>query len=321
MASSFNKYFASWKDHIPKKMYDSIAKRSPTLAMLMKNKKEWDQGGDTIRPHIKYAHSTAVGSYQGYDTLDITPQSTRTDAEFRMKQLYASIIFNGYEEAASRGENAVFKMAEIAMKDAEDALTNALSTQIFGDGTGNSGKNLLGLAAAIDDGTNVATYAGINRTTYTWWKAQVNLSLGAVTTAKLRSLYTAAVRGGMKNAPDFAVAGLDAWNFIATLLDTQQRIVTETNNAGKMFANFGFPMINFMGIPIVYDEYCPADQMYLLNSETIQLWNKPGMNFKPTEMVKIPNMDAYAGQILFYGELICTEPRANGHADGIAAPA
>lgn len=321
MASSFNKYFASWKDHIPKKMYDNISKRSPTLAALMKDKKEWDQGGDTIRPHIKYAHSTAVGSYQGYDTLNITPQSTRTDAEFRMKQLYASIIFNGYEEAASRGENAVFKMAEIAMKDAEDALTNLMSTQIFSDGTGNSGKDLLGLKAAVDDGTNVATYAGINRSTYTWWKAQVNLSVGAATIAKLRTLYTACVRGGMQNAPDFIVAGLDAWNHIATLLDSKQQINTQTNDMGKMFANFGFPYINFMGIPIVYDEYCPTDELYMLNSETIQLWNKPGMNFKPTEMVKIPNMDAHAGQILFFGEIICTEPRANGHADGITAPA
>lgn len=321
MASSFDKYFASWLDLIPKKMYDNISKKSPTLMMLMKNKKQWDSGGDTIRPHIKYAHATNVGSYRGYDTLDITPQSTRTDAEFRLKQLYASIVFNGYEEASSKGELAIFKMAEIAMKDAEDALTDLISQQIFADGTGNSGKDLLGLEAAVDDGTNVATYAGINRTTYTWWKAQYNGTVGALTLAKMRAEYTAAARGGMTEKPDFIVAGLDAWNHYASLVEANGTLQQPLGKNAEAFANQGFAQLSFMGVPVVYDEYCPTDQMYMLNSETIQLWTKPGMTFKPTEMVKPANQDAKIGQILLYGELICTQPRSNAHLDGITAPA
>lgn len=321
MASSFDKYFASWLDLIPKKMYDNISKKSPTLMMLMKKKKEWDSGGDTIRPHIKYAHATNRGSYQGYDPLDITPQSTRTDAEFKMKQLYASIIFNGYEAAASKGELAIFKMAEIAMKDAEDALTDLIATQIFSDGTGNGAKDLLGLEAAVDDGTNVATYAGINRSTYTWWKAQLNNSVGALTIPKMRAEYTAAARGGMTDKPDFITAGLDAWNHYATLVEANGTLQQPMGKNAEAFANQGFAQLSFMGIPVVYDEYCPTDEMYMINSESIQLWTKPGMTFKPTEMVKPANMDAKVGQILTYGELICTQPRSNAHLKGITAPA
>src|SRR5690348_5175 len=103
------------KDTIPKKMYDNIRKSSPTMAMLMRKGKTWDEGGDTIKPHIKYKQADNRGSYRGYDTLDITPQDTRTDAEFRLKQYYASIIYNGYEKAISSGENAIFSMIDIAM--------------------------------------------------------------------------------------------------------------------------------------------------------------------------------------------------------------
>jgi hypothetical protein len=321
MTTSFNKYYASWKNEIPKKMFDNISKRSPTMMMLLGKKKDWSEGGDTIQPHLKYAHATNAGSYRGYDSLDITPQQTRTDAEFRMKQLYASLVYNGYEVAASKGPNAIFSMAEIAMKDAEDAMFNILATQVFSDGTGNGGKDLLGLAAAIDDGTNVANYAGIDRTTAAWWKSVYNGSVGAITLAKLRSPFRQASRGGMKNSPDYMVAGGDAWDFISSLTDSTLQHNIPVNNVGKMFANMGFPFVNLFGVPLVYDEYCPADELYMLNSETTRLWVKPGLNMTPTEVVKPANMDARIGQILFGGELICTEPRANVHLKGILAPA
>lgn len=317
MASSFDKYFASWVNEIPKKMYDNIVKRSPTFTMLMRKEKTWNQGGDTIQPHIKYQQATNAGSYKGYDTLDITPQQTRTDAMFFRKQNYASIVFNGYEVASSRGKNAIFDMAEVAMQDAEDTMFDKMATQIFSDGTGNGGKDILGLEAAIDDGTGVAIYGGIDRTTNTWWKAQQLSAAGTLSMSELTEKYVQCSRGGMQNSPDFMVAGFTAWNAVNTLCRNRFQEHSMTSNAGKMFANLGFPFINFMGVPVVYDEYCPTGTLYMINSETLQLWSDPVINFKPTEMVKPANMDAKIGQILWSGELVCTEPRANAKIEGI----
>jgi len=319
MATSFNKYFASWLNEIPKQMYDNIVKRSPTFTMLMRKEKKWDQGGDTIQPHIKYVQASNAGSYRGYDPLDITPQQTRTDAEFRRKQNYASIVFNGYEMASSRGKNAIFSMAEVAMQDAEDTMFDKMATQIFSDGTGNGGKDILGLEAAIDDGTGTAIYAGIDRTTELWWRAGQLSAAAALSMTELTERYVAASRGGMQNSPDFFVAGFTAWNVVNTLCRNRFETHSAVNNAGKMFANLGFPFVNFMGVPVVYDEYCPTGTLYGLNSETIQLWSDPVINFKPTEMVKPANMDAKIGQILWSGELVCTEPRANFKIEGITS--
>lgn len=288
------------------------------MYMMLKNDKKWDSGGDTIKPHLKYKEATNRGSYRGYDTLDITPQDTRTDAEFRLKQLYASIVFSGYEKAASSGELALFKMAEIAMEDAEDAIKDLFATQLFGDGTGNSGKDLLGLKAAVDDGTNVGTYAGINRATYSFWKAQRDGAASALTVDRMRQIFTKCVRGGMKNAPDFIVCDLATWNKYANLIDGKTNIQQPLGKVGQEFANLGFVQLSFMGVPVVYDEYCPANTMYFLNSGTTQLWTMPGLDFKPTELVKPANQDAKVGQILYGGELICTEPRANGKIENIA---
>lgn len=314
---NFDKFLASFLPKIPKKMYDQIMKSSPLMYMIMKQKETWDSGGDTIKIHLKYRHATNAGSYRGYDTLDITPQDTRTDAEFKLKQMYASIIFNGYEEAASRGELAIFKMAAIAMEDAESALKDLFAQRLFLDGTGNSSKDFLGLKAAVDDGTNVGTYGGILRSTYTWWKSQYDGTAEANSVTKMRNIFTKCSRGGMENKPDFIVTDLIQWNKFAALVDGKTTIQQPLGKIGEQFANLGFTQISFMGVPVVYDEYCPAGTMWFLNSKTLQLQTKPGIDFKPTEMVKPPNMDAKVGQILWAGELICTEPRANGKMENL----
>lgn len=317
MASAFDKYYASWHNEIPKKMYDNISKRSPTMTMLMRKEMKWDSGGDTIQPAIEYAFATNSGSYRGYDLLDINPQQTVTDAQFARKQYYASIVYNGYEVASSRGENAIFKMSEIAMKGAERAMYNNMMTDLFGTGTANGGKALLGLDAAVDAGAGTAIYGGIDRTSNAFWRSIVTSVAGNLSMAQLTDAYVRASRGGMQNSPDFIVAGLTAWEAINTLCRNKFQEHSGVNNAGKMFANLGFPFINFMGVPVVYDEYCPTGTVYMLNSETVQLWSDPVINFKPTELVKPANMDAKVGQILWTGELICTEPRANAKLTGI----
>lgn len=318
MASSFDKYYASWVNEIPSKMYDNISKRSPGLRMAMKNSKSWSNGGDTIQPAIEYAFASNSGSYRGYDTLDITPQQTLTDAQFLRKQYYASIVYNGYEVASSRGKNAIFEMAEVAMKGAETAMFNNMATDFYGTGTGNGGKALLGLDAAIDDGTGTAIYGGIDRTGNTFWRAYKQAAVGNLSMAQLTTAWASASRGGPTNSPDFGVAGLTAWLAINTLCRNrfQEHAIAETD-AVKLVGKLGFPVVYFMGIPIVYDEYCPTGTLYLLNSDTVQLWSDPQINFKPTELVKPANMDAKIGQILWTGELICTEPRANAKLTGI----
>lgn len=315
---NFDKFIASFLPKIPDQMYNQIKKSSPLMYTLLRKNKKWDSGGDTIKPHLKYKEATNVGSYRGFDTLDVTPQDTRTDAEFRLKQLYASIVFSGYEEAASKGELAIKKMAKVAMEDAESAIKDLFAQQLFGDGTGNGGKDLTGLAAAVDDGTNVANYGGIDRGTYSFWKSQYDGAAEAITLAKMRQLYTKCARGGMKNAPDLIVTDLDTWNSYAALVESNASLQYPTGKLGKEFANLGFVQLSFMGIPVVYDEYAPANTMYFLNSDSIQLWTKPGLKFKPTELVKPSNQDAKVGQILYAGELICTEPRANGKIENIA---
>jgi hypothetical protein len=314
MALDFDKYLSSYLPLIPKRMYDNISKSSPLMKAFTKKKKTWDEGGDTIRPHIKYKEATNRGSYQGYDELNVDPQDTRTAAEFKMKQLYASIVFNGYEEAADKGELAVHKLVGNAIDDAESTIKDLFAQQIFGNGTGNAGKDLTGLKAAIDDGTNVAVYGGIDRATNAFWKSNVDTFAvdHSNLIAKMKLIFAKCARGGLENRPDLIVTDLNTWLKYSELVDDKTQINQPLGKLGKEFANLGFVQQSFMGVPVVYDEYCPADTIYFINSNTIQLYGKPGRQFQPSEMVKPHNQDAKIGQIFFAGELVGNEPRANG---------
>lgn len=311
---TFDKYLASLLPLIPKKMYDNISKSSPLMHALMKSKKVWDEGGDTIRPHIKYKQADNRGSYSKYDLLNITPQDTRTAAEFKMKQLYASIVFNGYEEAADKGELAVHKLVANAVDDAESTLKDLFAAQIFGNGTGNSGKDLLGISAYIDDGTGTAIYGGIDRATNAFWKSNVVKSANAkaLTTAHMRQVFNRCAAGGMENKPDLIVTDLATFEKYEALIEGKTNIQQPIGKLEKEFANLGFNFLSFKGVPVVYDEYATADTMYFINSNTLQLWGKPGRIFQPSEMVKPADQDAKIGQIFFAGELVGTEPRRNG---------
>lgn len=317
MSLNFDKYLASWLPKISRKVYDNIAKSSPTLYMFLKDRKKWNdgQGGDIYQPHIKYKQAGNRGWFSGYDTVDISPQDTRTAAEFRLKQAYASIVFNDYERAADRGELAVQKVVKQAYDDAQATIRDMLAEDIFGDGTANP-KQIVGLAAAVDDGTNVAVYGNIDRSSNAFWKANVKDGQ-TLSVPLMREMFTKCARGGMKDKPDFIVCDLATWNAYAELVDGKTNIQQPLGKIGEQFANLGFVQISFMGVPVVYDEYCPENTMYFLNSKTIGLHTDPGTNFRTTELVKPANMVAKVGQLLWYGNLVCEEPRANAKLTGL----
>lgn len=323
MPTYTDQILASWLQEIPSQMYNQISKSSPLMYMLMRKKKTWDQGGDTIKPHLKTARSTSNGSYRGYDTLDITPQNTRQSATFNMKQYYGNLIISGYEELGDKGKNAIFKQLAIATDDAKDDLLDKFNQDIFGTGAGNGGKNILGLQAAIDDGTVVGTYASIDRSTNPWWRSYANNTTGTLNTAKMRSAVTRASlgggKGGMDKAPDFIVTDPATWEIYANMVDGKTTIQQPLGKVGEEFANLGFTSVSFQGIPVVYDEYCPVGTMYFINSNFLQFWVKPGRDFTPSEMVKPANMDAKVGQIFWAGELINTAPRKHAVLRGITA--
>lgn len=261
-------------------------------------------GGEKLKQPLLYAENQAAGSYSKYDLLSTQPSETITAALYDWKQLYCTVTIAGIEEAMNSGALAMLNLLKTRMQVAELTLKKIITSQLFGDGTGNNGKDITGLLAAVDDGTNVAIYGEIDRTTNIWWKAKCYANGGVDRAPTLTLMQTA--YGSISDDtefPDLIVTTQTIWDWYWSQLTPQQRYENEQRSA-----NIGFRHLMFNQTPMIVDKACPAKRMYMLNTKYLKL--RPHVEnagkFKQTGWKKPPNQDAAVNQLLWYGNLTCS---------------
>lgn len=256
-----------------------------------------EEGGSQIVEPLIYAQNNTVGSYSGYDAIDLTPQEGISAAEYDWKQLAASIAISGIEEAKNRGTEAIIKLLNAKIMQAEESIKENLNDQLFSDGTGNGGKDFNGLGNIVGT-TN--TVGGIDGNTNTWWRSTVD-STGAVLSASaMASAYNSASRGN--DHPDIIVTTQTLFEKYESLLTPNVRY-QDTNKA-----NLGFQNLMFKQTPVVFDVSCPASAMFMLNTKYLKLTGMNGHWFETTEFQKgtVAGVDARYALILAFGQLTCS---------------
>ena len=272
-----------------------------------------------------------------FDTLATTQENTRQRAIFTPGQEYVSIPVSGIQVAVNKGDAAVLNLIGTEMDFRTRWLRDQMGTQVYGDGTGNSSKDLLGLQAAVDDSSNVITYGNISRSTYTNWQATLTAQSGSLTLANLAADVDAAQRGS--DMPTLMACPPAVWTIYEALLTptvNHNASVTEfrlTAEGGRPLTNLGgnqgFRALSFRGIPVVSDEKCTANNLYTLNENHLSFYNIPqvtGMmveserdGFGWTGWLQGQNQDAVVGRLQWYGQLICDAPRTNARRTGITS--
>ncbi len=107
------------------------------------------------------------------------------------------------------GKEAIIDLLDGRMEVAEAQLANRISGDLYGNGTGNAGKNLTGLAAAVPDSPSTGTYGGINRQVWQFWRSvafsATGDGTGAVTSSNIQGYMDAVavqlIRGTDKPDP------------------------------------------------------------------------------------------------------------------------
>ena len=209
-------------------------------------------GGNVIMEEIMYtdAASITTNSYSGYETINVGQNSPISSAQFSITQYAGSVTMSGLEMLQNSGKEAIIDLMDGRMKIAEAQLANRIDYDLYQDGTGNSAKNLTGLAAAVPDTPTSGTYGGISRSTWTFWQSQSYSGAtdggAAVSAANIQQYMTtlalSLVRGSDK--PDLWVADSTYFSFYVNSLQAIQRISSDT---GSGTAGAGFPSLKFYG--------------------------------------------------------------------------
>lgn len=304
-----------------------LKKEMPGFGLFLNKAKKRTSGGAYIEVPVTYRFKSNGGSYSGLDVLNTNQENTRTRARFEWKQVYEPIVIDNMElfknGAAKGGDETVKDLLAQEMEEAKESLKNNLATMFYGDGTGNGGKDMLGLQALVDDGTDVASLGDITFSTYTWWKSSVSTSVGSLTLSHMASQYSAASSGADK---------VDVILTTEALLNAYEAL--HTPNVRYNFSNAGAPKVDtllandvaFRGARLMSDEYCNSGEMYFLNTKYIDLFvgdhakhptDKNG--FTVTPMREPSDQDGQVSFILFYGQLVNKRPSRCAKSTGLTA--
>jgi hypothetical protein len=307
------------------------------LFMRLKDKRKTWSSGYQMKIPTEVLGRTALGSYSGGDLFDTNQEDVRQDFLINPAQYYANLTITGIQRAANRGERAIVDLLSAEFSSVGTALQQLMGTDLYGNGTGNSNKALTGLLAQVDDGSGVNVFQNLSRTTYPTLKSTVNTQSGALGLDDLATDWDGAQIGN--DHPTLGLTTPSVFSIVDALYTATSRYqlvqdvgrVTLTAsgivNAGVQ-GNVGFTGIMFRGMPIISDDKCPTGTLYFLNENYLDMYEMaPDANFVAgtqegfgwTGWKKPTNQDVIVSQLLWYGQLIGTQPRKNSRRDSITS--
>lgn len=209
-------------------------------------------GGIEIQENIMYsdASSINVNSYSGYEVINVGENSPISGATFSIAQYAGSVSVSGLQTLQNSGKEALIDLVEGRMSVTEAQLQNRVDYDLYQNGTGNGGKDLTGLGAAVPVLPTSGTYGGIDRATWAFWQSQYYRGVtdggAAVSESNIQKYMTTlglrCVRGS--DMPDLWVGDATYYGFYVGSLQAIQRISSDT---GSGTAGAGFPSLKFYG--------------------------------------------------------------------------
>lgn len=351
--ATFGNYVQSvTQDRIVPNVVDGILAGNVLTFRLLSNGKRWR--GEALKRPMMYQKNSSGGSYSGFDTLSTAQVNTRVIMSFDPRQHYQSVVLSNLDLAVNATQEKVIDLLAVEMDTAKLSMADDIGSSFYSDGTGNSNKQFLGLEAHVDDGTNVATYATLTRSSYsTALNSSVTTSVGALTVAQMATAFDAAKVGS--DSPTLIVTTPAVWTYYEALLQPTVRAdysaqgfpqVTKSSVASSKAAlkgEIGFDSLMYRGCPVVADEKCTSGVMYFLNEKHLAWYglkhpqhgevtakvknvetgaiedSTPAVGLAWSGLKEPVNQDAEIGQFFLYGNLVCWSPRRQAKLSGITS--
>ena len=281
-------------------------------------------GGNKIFEELSFAENGNAGWYSGYDILPTNASDVISAAEYTIKQCAVPVVISGLEQLQNAGKEQFIDLMEARLKVAESTMANLITGGLYSDGTGASGKEIDGLAAALPVDPTAASYGGIDGNVFTFWQNAVSDQTAAngLDSTKIAGfwnlLYADLVRGA--DRPDLIMADSTVWNTYMKSLQAQQRF------SNTQMGDSGFSNVKYMDSDVVLDggiyngtvtAGAPAGTAYFINSNYIKYRPHARRNMVPLSPNKrySTNQDAEVQIIAWAGNLTCSGRMFQGRYD------
>ena len=297
-----------------KKIADNVTKNNALLTWLdSRGNIRPISGGSVIFQELSFAENGNAGWYSGYDLLPVAAQDVISAAQFDIKQAACPIVISGLEQLQNASREQMIDLLEGRIGVGESTMANLIAGGIYSDGSGNGGKQITGLDAAVPINPAAGTYGGITTSAWTFWQSKTlsgNAETAATIQGRMNTLWASLIRG--MDRPDLIVMDSIMWGLYMASLQNLQRFLSPDK------AKLGFPTIQYMDADCVLDGgiggFATTKTMYFLNTKYLHYRPHAQRNMVPLSPNKryAINQDAEVQIIGWAGNLTCSGRQFQG---------
>lgn len=287
-------------------LVDQVYLSNPVFNVLRNRGLIRERGGQDIREPVLMA--TFPGQWVGpHDVIDVSPREFIKSIVLDWANYVVPGVISDIEIRINGGEHRVLDLVAATLQNMQMSIQENLATHLFDTSPTPPAKSMSRFIDAISDTT---TYGGINPATDPWWKSVV-IDLGNVDLTFPR-LNDAILRTSFGNtSPDLIVCSKPVWNKLWVNAQSSQRFPEGDE------VLVGWEFIRIGRARVTYDDHCPLNRVYGLNTDFIRLIVHEDANFR-FEGWRVPhNQMSRVGFIVFMGQLLVNGRRYHFRIDNV----
>jgi hypothetical protein len=287
-----------------KKLMFAAVKANAFYAYAMANDKvEYEHGGREISNPLIVGRNPNVTSYEYYDELPVARTNEFDTVRYGWARVAGSVIISDQEIDENRGETEIFKILKGKMQVLEESIKEKFQTYLYGAGTG---KDPNGLALLVPDNPETGVVGGIDRAEQAQWRTMAKAYNGSLSTENIEEEFDDILldmKQGKNEKPDLILCGRNIYKMYRKAVRDKISILADGTYAGKKMYDLGFDGVSFGGITMIYDEDCPADKAYFLNTTYLRMHVLSHVNMKVKELSAPWVQDVIGRRIVWQGQM------------------
>lgn len=263
---------------------------------------EFEDGGKDITNPLTIGRNPNIASYEYYNSLPVAQTNEFTTVSYNWSRVAGTVIISDQEEDENQGEAQIFKLVKAKMDVLEESIKEKFSEYLYATGTGTDPN---GLAAAVPDDPTTGTYGGISRATETQWRTSAYDFDGSLDATNIEEafddiLMDLTLKG---DKPDVILTGRNIMRHYRQAVRDKAMIELNTSKSGSKMYDLGFSGVSHNGTVMLYDEDCPVNYAYFLNSKYLRLHILKHVNMKVKELTSPWTIDASGSRVIWQGQL------------------
>ena len=270
---------------------------------MASGKVEYEDGGREISNPLIVGRNPNVTSYSYYDTLPVTQTDEFDTVKYGWARVAGSVIISDQEIDENEGSTQIFKLIKGKMEVLEESIKEKFQNYLYGAGVG---KDPNGLALVVPDNPNVGVLGGIDRAKQPQWRTMSVDFAGSLNSTTIEEAFDDVLmdmKQGKNEKPDLILCGKNIYKMYRKAIRDKISILADGTYASKKMYDLGWDGVTYGGVTVIYDEDCPVDKAYFLNTTYLRMHVLKKTNMKVKELSAPWNQDAIGKRIVWQGQL------------------